>query len=71
MPERKIIGEVYLMKRFKSFIAALVVALLSATLLLPVAACGPNGAGSNTVYVTSLGGMPLKNVTVELFNGDV
>ncbi len=71
MPERKIIGEVYLMKRFKSFIAALVVALFSATLLLPVAACGPNGAnGSNTVYVTSLGGMPLKNVTVELFNGD-
>lgn len=58
------------MKRFKSFIATLIVALLSATLLLPVAACvHDNADGDNTIYVTSLGGMPLKDVTVELFKG--
>ncbi len=60
------------MKKFKSLIAAFVVALLSAALILPIAACNnEEGAdGNNKIYVTSLGGMALKEVTVELKKDD-
>lgn len=59
------------MKRIKSFLAAFLVALLSAALIIPIAACGPDGSaeGSNVINITSKGGMALKSVAVEVFNG--
>ena len=58
------------MKKFKSLIATAIVALLSAVLILPIAACGEGADGDNAIYVTSKGGMALQNVTVELFKGN-
>ncbi|MDE6667164.1 MAG: TlpA family protein disulfide reductase [Clostridia bacterium] len=58
------------MKRIKSFIAAALVVLLSAALILPITACHDEGTnGNNTIYVTSMGGMALQDVNVELFDG--
>ena len=61
------------MKRLKSLLSTALVALLSAALILPLAACNEddsNGDGSNNdanaVYVASKGGMALPNINVEL-----
>ncbi|MDE7082257.1 MAG: redoxin domain-containing protein [Clostridia bacterium] len=59
------------MRKFKSLLAATLIALFSAAFILPIAACNNDNEmadGNNTVYVTAMGGMALKNVTVELFS---
>lgn len=60
------------MKRIKSLLASFVAAILSVALLVPLAACDPEGDvdGANSIYVTSAGGMALQNVAVEVFNGN-
>ncbi len=63
------------MKKLKSLLSSALVALLSAALILPLAACveddpnngGGNTSDSNSVYVASRGGMALPDVTVELY----
>lgn len=60
------------MKKYKSIIssvAAFLAAALAAALILPIAACGPEESGNNTIFVTSAGGMALKNVSVEVSSG--
>ncbi len=59
------------MKKLKTILTSFIVTLLSAAFILPLAACDKGGQGeiegTNAVYVTSSGGMALKDVTVELF----
>ena len=57
------------MKRLKSLLVTALVALLSVAFILPMAACKDDPVGedaNNLIYVTSMGGMALKNVTVDL-----
>ena len=55
------------MKRiFKAFASAMAI-MLAVTLIIPVAACGPQG--DHVIRVTSMGGLALSDVTVTVYDG--
>lgn len=57
------------MKKFKSMLMAFIVAVLSAAIIMPLAACDDN-TGANVIHITSLGGRNLTNVTVQIWDGE-
>lgn len=55
------------MKKTLRIVASFIAALMACILILPVAACA---GGDNVIRITSMGGLPLANVTVTVYDGD-